>query len=82
MAFRYEIGENNAVLIFADDATEPCLIQDVDPTGGDWKSKTAATKWADAYLKGIDDRIAADIAELIASQSTEPVVTEPEVVGE
>lgn len=78
--FRYEIDSNNTVTIYAD-GDAPVLVQDLNPLGAAWKSKAEAKAWAEAYLDGIDDRIAEGIAHLEAlnaeadAQAVEP---EPE----
>jgi hypothetical protein len=77
--FNYEIDDNNAVHVYADGNDQAVLVQDLAPTGKPWKDKAEAKKWADAYLDGIDQRIAEAVAALEAAQvEPEPVPAEPE----
>lgn len=91
MSFNYKIDESNGVQIFADGSLEPCLVQNMNPNGESWADKAEAEKWAKAYLKGIEQRIADAIAEmkaseeaaaLLAAEVAEQTPAEPEAPAE
>lgn len=49
---RYEITEENVVLVFREPQIEPVLSQPYDPAGdgSPFKTKAAATKWATDFI--------------------------------
>lgn len=66
MPFTYKIADDLKVSIFTNDSETAILEQDVSPLGEPWADKAEAEKWAKSYLKGIDERIANEIAKLEA----------------
>lgn len=82
MPFNFEITDDNSVLIFAEDSSTPCLVQDTNPAGKPWGSTEEANLWAVAYVDGLDEKIKSDIetfeSEKLAADEAAASLEKPE----
>jgi hypothetical protein len=73
MKFRYEIDENNAVLIYAEGNDVPVVFQPDYPDTTPWANKTDASNWAKAWITAITD----PTAPLPGNSPSEPTIPRP-----